>query len=100
LLFSVRVSARLQEAALSLTRKMKMTDDKNAARSRYVVIVDPAVEIEAVSAELLAMGLTIDSRLDAIRALVVAGDVDTAAAAAGMRGVKSIEREGEVRTQD
>lgn len=77
-----------------------MTDETNASSGRYLVVVDPAVQIETISAELVAMGLTIDSRLDAIRTLVVAGDTDVAAAAAGMRGIKSIEREGKVHTQD
>lgn len=76
-----------------------MTDDKNATKGRYLVVVDPAVHIETVSAELLTIGLKIESRLEAIRTLVVAGDVDTAAAAANIRGVQSIEREGTVRTQ-
>ncbi|THV12292.1 hypothetical protein [Rhizobium rhizophilum] len=78
-----------------------MTSQPDARQAAVAsrMVIDPAVHIETVSAELLTMGLTIDSRLDAIRTLVVAGDVEIAAAAAKIRGVKSIEREGTVRTQ-
>lgn len=77
-----------------------MPEGTNGREDRYLVVIDPAASMDAVSADLQACGLRIDSRLDVIRTLVVAGDAAAASAAANMQGVKSIEREGTVRSQD
>lgn len=77
-----------------------MPDEPNGVDDRYLVVVDPTANMEAVTAELEANGLKIDSRLDVIRTLVVAGDAATATAATKVKGVRSVEREGTVRTQD
>lgn len=73
-----------------------MPEGMQGREERYLVVIDPAASMDAVSADLQARGLRIDSRLDVIRTLVVAGDPAAASAAANMRGVESIEREGSV----
>lgn len=77
---------------------MQNTDNKS--KGRYLVVVDPTASLEAVSAELSSVGLKIESRFDAIRTLVVAGDAKAAAVAAARRGVMSLEPEGTVKTLD
>ncbi|MGL3605054.1 hypothetical protein ACSV9I_00920 [Rhizobium sp. G187] len=77
-----------------------MSDEPLSAARRYLVVVEPAASVEAVCAELSAKGFAIASRLDAIRTLVVEGGPAAAGAASHVSGVRSIEPEGWVRTQD
>lgn len=77
-----------------------MPDPFSTAGRRYLVVLDPSADPQAVSADLSARGVEITSRLDAIRTLVVAVDPEAASAVTQVPGVKSIEPEGIVRAQE
>jgi hypothetical protein len=66
---------------------------------RFVVTVAPS-DMQKAEAALKAAGANVDERLDAIGVFVVTGDEKAMKAAKAIPGVKAIEPEGTVRTQD
>lgn len=73
--------------------------DETAKSKRFLVTVAPS-DIQQAEAALKKAGVDVAERLDAIGILVVTGDEAAMKAAKSVPGVRAVEPEGTVRTQD
>ena len=73
-----------------------------AATGKFLCLIDPsATDLASAASAFEAKGVTVVERMDIIDTLVLAGDSGTIRkAAAEIKGVRSLEAEGTVRTQD
>ena len=74
----------------------------DGATGRFLCVIDPsATDLASAAFAFKAKGVTVVERMDILNTLVLAGEgSQVKKAASGIKGVKSIEGEGTVRTQD
>jgi hypothetical protein len=76
-----------------------MADQSSEPGKRLLVVIEPGADIDKVESGLRAAGATVHEKLEFIGTLIVTGDPERISGAK-LSGVRSIEQEGTVRTQD
>ncbi len=74
----------------------------DGATGRFLCVIDPsATDLASAASAFKAKGVTVVERMDILNTLVLAGESSQVRkAASAIKGVKSLEGEGTVRTQD